>query len=160
MHNTRNDLPLESRQKLVELLNARLADVLDLHSHAKQAHWNVKGPNFMGLHELFDKVSDASDDAADDIAERAVALGGMAYGTSAVVTKTTKLSAYPLDIVQGSAHVNALANSLAATGKLIRTAIDDSAKLGDADSSDLFTGVSRELDKLLWMVEAHVQAER
>lgn len=160
MHTTRNDLPVDTRQKLVELLNARLADLLDLHSHAKQAHWNVKGPNFVGLHELFDKVSDVAAEAADDVAERAVALGGTAYGTTAVVNKVTHLSAYPLDILQGTAHVNALATSVAATSKLVRVAIDESAKLADADTSDLFTGLSRELDKLLWMIEAHTQADR
>lgn len=160
MHSTRNDLPAEARQDLVALLNDRLADLLDLHSHAKQAHWNVKGPNFVGLHELFDSVASAVTEAADDVAERAVALGGIANGTTAVTSKATHLQTYPLDIVQGIAHVNALATSVAVTGKLVRAAIDASAKLGDADTSDLFTGISRELDKLLWMLEAHAQADK
>jgi starvation-inducible DNA-binding protein len=160
MHTTRHDLPADSRQKLVTLLNDRLADLLDLQSHAKQAHWNVKGPNFVGLHELFDSVASAAGAAADDVAERAVALGGTAIGTINAVSKHSHLQSYPLDLIQGIAHVNALATSVATTGKLVRTAIDDSAKLGDADTSDLFTGMSRELDKLLWMLEAHIQAEK
>lgn len=160
MHNTRNDLALESRRSAIELLNARLADLLDLHSHSKQAHWNVKGPNFIALHELFDKVAEQIYDAADDVAERAVALGGKATGTVAAVAKASKLANYSLDISDGASHVNALANSLAAAGKAVRSAIDEAAKLGDADTSDLFTGISRSLDKLLWMVEAHTQAER
>lgn len=160
MHNTRNDLALPIRQQAVELLNARLADLIDLHSHAKQAHWNVKGPNFIALHELFDKVAEEVDGEADDVAERAVALGARAIGTVAAVAKASKLANYSLDINDGVAHVNALANSLAAAGKSVRSAIEEAAKIGDADTSDLFTGISRTLDKLLWMVEAHTQAER
>lgn len=158
MHKTRNDLALEARTKLVDLLNGRLADLLDLHLQAKQAHWNVKGPSFIALHELFDKVADEVDEAVDDVAERAVALGGIAKGTVAAVAKGTQLSAYPLELAAGVDHVNALANAVGDAGKAIRAAIDESAKLGDADTSDLFTGISRSLDKLLWMLEAHTQA--
>lgn len=160
MHNTRNDLALDTRRQVIELLNARLADLIDLYSHAKQAHWNVKGPSFIALHELFDKVAEEVEEELDEVAERAVALGGRAVGTVAAVAKASKLAHYPLDIVDGVAHVNALATSLAAVGKSIRAAIEEADKLGDADTSDLFTGASRTLDKLLWMVEAHVQAER
>jgi len=160
MHNTRNDLSLDTRQKAIELLNARLADFIDLYSHAKQAHWNVKGPNFIALHELFDKVAEEVEEELDEVAERAVALGGRAIGTVAAVAKASKLANYSLDISDGVAHVNALANSLAAVGKSVRAAIDEADKLGDADTSDLFTAASRTLDKLLWMVEAHTQAER
>jgi starvation-inducible DNA-binding protein len=160
MHKTRNDLQLESRSQLVELLNTRLADLLDLSLQSKQAHWNVKGPNFIALHELFDKVADEVESAVDDVAERAIALGGVARGTIAAISKTSQLAEYPLDITQGIDHVNALANALATTGKAVRAAIEQSAQLGDADTSDLFTGVSRGLDKLLWLLEAHTQAER
>lgn len=160
MHKTRNDLALDIRRQAVELLNARLADVLDLHAQTKQAHWNVKGPNFIALHELFDKIADEVDGAADDIAERAVALGGTARGTIAAISQATQLTPYPLDLTQGVDHLNALANALATTAKAIRAAIDEAVKLGDADTSDLFTGISREFDKSLWMLEAHTQAER
>jgi starvation-inducible DNA-binding protein len=160
MHKTRNDLAVKNRTKLVELLNGRLADLLDLHLQAKQAHWNVKGPNFIALHELFDKVADEVDAAVDDVAERAVALGGIAKGTVAAISKATQLTAYPLDLTQGVDHINALANALATTGKVVRAAIEQSAQLSDADTSDLFTGISRSLDKLLWMLEAHTQAEK
>lgn len=160
MHTTRNDLSADLRAKVTELLNARLADMIDLHLQSKQAHWNVKGPNFIALHELFDKVAEETEEYVDEIAERVTALAGTAKGTAAVVAKTSQLEAYPLDIVNGRDHVNALANALAKAGKNVRAAIEESAKLGDADTSDLFTGVSRELDKLLWMVEAHGQAER
>lgn len=160
MHATRNDLAADVRGKVIELLNARLADTIDLHLQAKQAHWNVKGPDFIALHELFDKVAEEVEEYVDDMAERITALGGTAKGTAAVVVKATQLEAYPLDIVNGRDHVNALANALAKTGKGVRAAIEAADKLGDADTSDLFTGASRGLDKLLWFVEAHVQAER
>lgn len=159
MHETKNDLPEKSRAKLVELLNSRLADAIDLQLQAKQAHWNVKGPQFIALHELFDKVVDVAEDAVDEIAERAVMLGGTAFGTVQVVAKETGLKPYPTDIVKGSDHVEALSNALAAFGKNVRAAIAISAELGDADTSDLFTGVSREVDKHVWYVEAHLQSK-
>lgn len=144
---------------MVDLLNQRLADALDLGLQAKQAHWNVKGPNFIALHELFDKVADELEGFSDEIAERAVALGGVALGTVQIIAARTTLAPYPLDIVSGRDHVTTLAVALAKFGKSARTAIDVATKTGDADTADLFTGVSREVDKLLWMVEAHAQAK-
>jgi starvation-inducible DNA-binding protein len=158
MHQTRNDLPLEVRTAVAELLNARLADTIDLYLQTKHAHWNVKGPNFIALHELFDKLAEALEDNIDDMAERAVALGAVAEGTVGSVAKRTQVKAYPGDLREGSAHVDALANAYAFVGKAIRKAIEDAAKLGDADTSDLFTGISRDLDKHLWFLEAHRQA--
>lgn len=160
MHSTRNDLASDIRGKVAELLNARLSDVIDLHLQAKQAHWNVKGPNFIALHELFDKLAEESEEYVDDIAERITALGGTAKGTAAAVVKASQLDAYPLDIINGREHVTALANSVAQAGKAVRAAIDGADTLGDADTADLFTGVSRGLDKWLWLLEAHIQAER
>lgn len=160
MHNTRNDLAADVRGKVAELLNARLSDTVDLHLQAKQAHWNVKGPNFIALHELFDKLAEETEEYIDDMAERITALGGTAKGTAVVVAKTSQLEAYPLDIVNGRDHVVALAGAVAKTGKAVRAAIEAAGSLGDADTSDLFTGVSRGLDKWLWLLEAHIQAER
>jgi starvation-inducible DNA-binding protein len=160
MHPTRIDIPEKQRSQLVQLLNDRLADVLDLYHQAKQAHWNVKGPEFFQLHELFDKVAADAAGHADLIAERCAILGGVAEGAVAVVAKRTRLPAYPLDIKEGLAHVNALANGLAAFGKAVRAGIDQADELKDKDTADLFTEVSRETDKNLWFVEAHLQAER
>lgn len=159
-HQTRNDLPPATRATMVALLNARLADTLDLALQAKQAHWNVKGPDFYQLHELFDEVADAARSAADDIAERAVQLGGIAEGTVQVVQNRTTLRPYPLGIADGSAHVKALADALAVVARATRKAIEDSDEAGDKDTSDLFTEISRALDKHLWFVEAHGQASR
>jgi starvation-inducible DNA-binding protein len=159
MHPTRNDLPAATREKVISLLNQNLADSIDLGLIAKQAHWNVKGPSFIALHELFDKVAEEVEEAIDTIAERITALGGVAEGTVQVVGKRTRLSPYPLDISKGRDHVAKLADAIAAVGKSARAAIDESSKLGDLDTADLFTGISRELDKQLWFVEAHLQAE-
>ena len=158
MHNTKNDLAKGKREKTIEILNARLADAVDLKTQAKQAHWNVKGHQFISLHELFDQVATAVEAHVDLIAERVTALGGTALGTARVVAQKSTLSEYPLEIVDGTAHVDALSTAMADFGKKIREGIDDTDKLGDADTTDLFTEVSREIDKLLWFVEAHIQA--
>jgi len=158
MHQTKNDLAKKNREKVIETLNARLADAIDLKTQAKQAHWNVKGPHFIGLHELFDQVATAVEAHTDLIAERVTALGGTAMGTTRVVAQKSTLSEYPLEIIDGTAHVDALSTAMADFGKKIRKGIDDTDKLGDADTADLFTEVSREIDKLLWFVEAHIQA--
>jgi len=155
---TQNSLRKQTRRAMIGLLNQQLADVLDLGLQAKQAHWNVKGPHFIGLHELFDKVAEELEEFTDDIAERAVELGGVALGTLQVVTRQSRLAAYPLNISSGKEHVAALSGALAKFGASTRTAIDAASKAGDADTSDLFTEVSRGVDKLLWFVEAHAQA--
>ena len=126
---------------------------------SKQAHWNVKGPQFIALHELFDKVAETVEDSIDEIAERAVAIGGTALGTVQVVAKETSLKPYPTDISRGTDHVDALSNALAAFGTSVRAAIGIADELGDAGTADLFTGVSREIDKYLWFVESHQQSK-
>ena len=160
LHQTKNDLPQADREKLVALLNARLADALDLRMQAKQAHWNVKGPQFIALHKLFDEIADAVEAGYDEIAERAVQLGGTALGTVQAVVATTSLKPYPTDISAGADHVEALASALAAFGESLRDAIDAADELGDADTADLFTGISKTTDKYLWFVEAHQQSTR
>ena len=159
MFKTKNDLPKDVRVKAAKLLNERLADCIDLQTQTKQAHWNVKGPNFIALHELFDQINAAVEDYVDDIAERAVQLGGVAEGTARMVARRSSLEEYPA-VVDGRSHVEALSSALAAFGKLARKAIDDASGSGDLDTADLFTEVSRGTDKWLWFVEAHLQAER
>lgn len=160
MHDTRNDLPARIRTKVTESLNARLADAIDLGAQAKHAHWNVKGPNFIALHELFDKVAESIEEHIDELAERITALGGTAHGTIATVASATSLAPYPENIVEGLQHVDALAAALAQFGKKIRKGIDEAGKQGDADTADLYTGISREVDKYLWFLEAHLQSAR
>jgi starvation-inducible DNA-binding protein len=159
MHDTRIDLPSNVRGAAVGLLQARLADAVDLATQAKQAHWNVKGPNFIALHELFDQVATSVREHADTIAERIAALGGTAEGTARVAAKQSTLKEYPLDIVDGRAHVSALADALAAFGANVRRNIDEAVEAGDQGTADLFTEVARSIDKTLWLVEAHGQAK-
>jgi starvation-inducible DNA-binding protein len=158
MYATVNDLSEKTRVEIVRLLNARLADAIDLQTQAKQAHWNVKGPNFIALHKLFDEIVEAVEDYVDEIAERAIALGGTVEGTARSVAKRSTLSEYPLQISTGKEHVAALTAAIGSFGKNVRTAIADSDRIGDADTTDLFTQISRGVDKWLWFVEAHSQA--
>ena len=157
MNPTKNDLSPETRKSVILLLGARLADAIDLQLQAKQAHWNVKGPTFIALHKLFDEVAEDLEEHVDNIAERLVALGGIAEGTAAAVAGRTGLPAYPLKISAGRDHADAFSTALATAGKAIRAGIATANDLGDADTADLFTNVSRYLDKTLWFVEAHLQ---
>src|SRR5271169_4445944 len=157
MYKSKIDLSEKIRRNVNLILNDRLADAIDLQSQVKQAHWNVKGPNFIALHELFDKISDAILDQIDVIAERITTLGGTAEGTVAVAAKRSKLKNYPLSITAGKDHLFYLSTQVSAFGKAVRSAIDDTGKLGDANTADLFTGISRVLDKYLWFLEAHLQ---
>ncbi len=157
MYKSKIDLPEKVRRNVIAILNDRLADAIDLQGQVKQAHWNVKGPHFIALHELFDKISDAVIEHIDEIAERITSLGGTAEGTVAVAAKRSKLKNYPLSITAGKDHLFYLSTQISVFGKAVRTAIEDTDKLGDAGTADLFTGISRELDKYLWFVEAHLQ---
>src|SRR5258707_14001821 len=159
MFKTKNDLPEGIRAKAIDLLNARLADAIDLQTQTKEAHWNVKGPTFIALHELFDKINEAVEEYVDEIAERAVQLGGVAEGTARMAAKRSSLSEYSAN-TDGRSHVDALSSVLAAFGKSVRKAIDDANDLGDLDTADLFTEISRGIDKWLWFVEAHLQADQ
>jgi len=136
-----------------------LGDAIDLQTQTKQAHWNVKGPSFIALHELFDKINEDVEDYVDDIAERALQLGGVAEGTARMAAKRSSHNEYPANAADGRSHVEALSTVLADFGKSVRKAITDSNDLGD-DTDDLFTEISRGVDKWLWFVEAHQQAER
>lgn len=158
MHPTRNTLDAAKRGKSVVLLGSALIHALDLERQAKQAHWNVRGPNFKALHELFDEIAQQAEDFSDLLAERMVAIGGTPDGRVATVAQRSTLPAYPLDLPSGAAHIEALAGAIAAFGTLARAAIDDATGWGDADTADVFTELSRDLDKSLWLVEAHAAA--
>jgi starvation-inducible DNA-binding protein len=158
MYKTVNDIPLDERIELKTLMNLRLASAIDLQLQMKQAHWNVKGPSFIGLHKLFDEIDEAVESYVDSIAERIVQLGGIAEGTVRVTASRSQLDDYPLTISDGMAHVHAVAKALSTFGREARTTIAEAEKLNDADTADLFTEVSRGIDKWLWFVEAHSQA--
>ena len=154
---TKIDLSAETRSKIVALLNQQLADTFDLFSQIKQAHWNVKGMHFIALHELCKKLAEETAASCDDLAERPTSWGVGAVATARAAGKASRLAEYPLDGVHGKAAVEALVERYAALAASTRKAIDTAASLGDAGTSDLFTGISRGLDKSLWFLEAHLQ---
>ena len=160
MYETENDISKKRRSELNALMNQRLASAVDLQTQMKQAHWNVKGPSFIGLHELFDKVDEAVESYVDMIAERIVQLGGIAEGTARVAAARSQLEEYPLTIGDGTAHVEAVAKALSTFGQEARNTINEADELDDADTADLFTEISRGIDKWLWFVEAHSQATK
>ncbi len=157
MHKTRNDLAENARRSVAALLNARLADLIDLQLALKHAHWNVKGPHFIALHEMFDTMVDSYDTHIDDVAERIAALGGMAAGTAQQVVAATALAPLPAELTDGLALVAALAERTAALAKSVRSAIEETEEAGDADAADILTALSRQLDKNLWFLESHLQ---
>ena len=159
LYPTKNDLPAAARAEAIPLLNQRLADCIDLQTQCKQAHWNVKGPSFIALHKLFDKINEEVEDYVDLIAERVIQLGGVAEGTARVVASRSVLTDYPLTAVTGMDHVAGLADALSQFGRVIRMAIDETDDLGDKDAADICTEVSRGIDQWLWFVEAHRQGE-
>jgi starvation-inducible DNA-binding protein len=158
LHPTRIDISADVRAQVIDSLNQSLASTLDLKTQVKQAHWNVKGMDFYQLHELFDELAAELEEFVDLLAERVTALGGLALGTARIAAATSTLPEYPLDILAGKDHVIALADRYAMYGKLVRDGIAQTDDLGDADTADLYTEVSRAIDKRLWFLEAHLQA--
>jgi starvation-inducible DNA-binding protein len=158
MHRTRNDLPEEQREHLIDLLNRQLADTLDLYTQTKYAHWNVKGSDFIQLHELFDELAGHLIGYVDLIAERATSLGGTALGTTRMAAAATTLPEFPIIAIDGMDVVVALSDRFGGYAASTRTAIDEAEKFGDADTNDLFVEVSRQIDKDLWFLEAHLQS--
>lgn len=156
-HSTENNLPDNAKKVAIDLLNARLADGIDLALLTKQAHWNIKGPQFIAIHELLDDFRKQVDEHVDTIAERVVQLGGTALGTTQEVSKKTNLPPYPTDIYTIKDHLKALIQHYGMVANAVRKAIDEADEAGDADTADIFTQVSRDLDKSLWFLEAHVQ---
>ncbi len=149
------NLTSNSRTELNAMLSQSLSDGIDLHYQVKQAHWNVKGENFIALHELFDAVATEVSAAVDTIAERIMQLGGSAQGTVRVAAKKSRLPEYPLNAVSGQEHIEALCSALSAFNSNNRKAIDKSGELGDAVTADIYTSIARGLDKQIWFIESH-----
>lgn len=147
-----------TRASMAELLNERLADTVALTLAVKQAHWNLKGPGFIGVHELLDEVADRLRESADTMAERCQVIGGTARGTVEVVGTAARMEPYPTDVVQVEDHVRALTARFADVGGRLREAIDAAGEAGDEDTADLFTEVSRQVDKDGWFIGANAPA--
>jgi starvation-inducible DNA-binding protein len=157
MHRTVNDLNANTKQAAIEILNARLAEGIDLALLTKQAHWNLKGPQFVAVHEMLDGFRTQIDGHVDTMAERMVQLGGTALGTVQIVTQASTLTPYPTDIYAIKDHLAALIERYGAVANSVRRSIDQAEEAGDADTADIFTAASRDLDKALWFLEAHLQ---
>ncbi len=155
MRPTHNTLSENIRTQSVALLNKHLAAAVDLHAQVKQAHWNVRGPGFIAIHQLFDRVAEEVEAYSDLIAERAGGLGGTAHGTVQVAASDSFLVPYRLGLADEREHVFAVSATLAAFGQSARGAITESSGFGDADTADLFTQISRGIDQQLWFVESH-----
>ena len=156
-HPTANNLKSNAKSASIELLNARVADCIDLALLTKQAHWNLKGRQFIAVHEMLDGFRTQVDDFVDTMAERVVQLGGTALGTTQTTAKATTLSPYPLDVYAVPDHLKALIDRYGKAANNVRESIDQADEAGDADTTDIFTEVSRGLDKALWFLEAHLQ---
>jgi len=156
LYSTRIDLPVDVRTQVIAILAKTLATTLDLKTQIKQAHWNVKGLDFYQLHLLFDELAGEIEEYVDMVAERITALGGIPLGTARVAAANSVLPEYPLDAVAGVDHVTALSDRYGSYAAHVRTAITDTGDLGDADTSDLYTEISRNIDKRLWFLEAHL----
>lgn len=146
-----------ARKASVQELNARLADGIALALAVKQAHWNVKGPNFIAVHELLDGVRLRLDGQNDTLAERAQQLDGVAIGTAGEIAKASSLPEYPTDLTKASDHLRALTDRFREHGEKIRNAIEVTDEAGDAATSDIFTEISRALDKEQWFLESHLE---
>ena len=157
MLKTHNDLATETREQIIEVLNQELADLSDLYSQTKQAHWNVKGEQFIALHKLFDELAEALEGYVDEVAERAVQLGGIAMGTNRMSAANTRLEEYPIEPMDSMGHVRALIERYAMVAASARLAIDTAEELNDLGTVDLFSEISLGIDKWLWFLEAHVQ---
>lgn len=156
---TRIDIPADARKELIELLNQQLADASDLFTQTKQAHWNVKGMDFMQLHLLFDDLAKIARNQSDTIAERVGALGGLALGTARLAAANSTLPEYPTDVVEGKEVTTLMAERWAAYGASTRAAIRRSGELDDPTTEDLFTELSREIDESLYFLESHLQVK-
>jgi starvation-inducible DNA-binding protein len=156
-HRTLNDVPDNAKKSSINVLQGCLTDSVDLYNATRQAHWNVKGPHFGELHRLFEEFYNALHASSDELAERIVQLGGTAMGTTQSLAQGTRLEPYPTDVYDGMAHVKALAERYAKVAQTLREGIDQTDEAGDADTADLLTEQSRATDKMLWMLEAHLQ---
>ena len=157
LHHTRISIPEKNRVDLISMLNSTLAGVSDLYAQLKNAHWNIKGLQFISLHKLFDEQAEALEEQVDTVAERVTALGGTALGAVQDIIANTVLKAYPANLFEANLIITHLAHNFAILGEIARKNICDSEKHGDVATGDVYIGLARFLDKQLWFLEAHLQ---
>jgi len=157
LHPTKNDLPQSIRVQSINCLNLTLATCSDLKSHAKQAHWMVKGKDYFQLHTLFDELAGELDNYIDTLAERIAALGGTVNGTNRQSAQNSILPDYPTALTSGEDHLSTLSTHYAIFGKHLRDHISIMESIGDLGSMDIYTELSLLIDKRLWFLESHLQ---
>lgn len=158
MFESRIDLDINTRRDTIILLNQQLADTFDMLSQVKQAHWNIKGPQFIALHKLLDELAEGLLNYVDMLAERITALGGLAMGAVRMAAEVSRLQPYPPELVKDLETIAFLADQMAHLAKSTRAAADQAEDMKDMSTNDLFIEVSRDLDKWLWFLEAHLQS--
>ena len=158
MHKTMNPISENIRGSMVELLQTHLATAVDITYQTKQAHWNVKGMNFIAVHELFDDLHEETEEYVDTIAERLTAIGGQAHGTVQAASENSLLDPYPLDLVKSEDHLKRLTESYAKWSAAIAKGIEEASEAGDPLTEDLLTAIGRGLDKGIYFMESHFQA--
>lgn len=136
----------------IKTLNSSLATIIDLSLIVKQAHWTLRGRNFIGVHELLDAANANLRNILDMMAERAVILGGTPDGTAQKVAKATILKGYPTDLVETKDHIRELTTRYKEVAAMLREAIDTVSEAGDEGTADLFTEASRTIDKDAWFI--------
>lgn len=156
---TRNDTDSNAKAVSQDVLQAIVSDAIDLTNATRQAHWNVKGSHFYGLHQMFERFYNMLNKNTDEMAERMVQLGGVPDGTTQGTGGRTRLIAYDAQLLDGLEHCDALADRYSALAHSLRDGIDKTDEAGDADTSDLLTQVSQEVEQALWMIEAHLQGK-
>lgn len=158
LRTTQNDLPMDVRHTSIETLNGIVVHAIDIALAAKHAHWNVRGPNFLSHHKLFDEVFNQLIAQIDSIGERATALGGIARGTVQMVANGTDLKPYPVLSVGEREHVEQLSERLGLLGAKISKAVGETSRLGDIVSADVLTDAAATIEGMLWLVESHATA--
>ncbi len=157
MHHTRQSIQERERMDLVNMLNQTLASTSDLYAQLKHAHWNIKGPQFIAMHKLFDEIAEEVEGHVDTIAERITALGGTAFGTIQDVVKNTQLRVLPNNVFTLEQLLEHITHNFAILSELARECMDRSEELDDMATNDVYVDLARSLDKNLWFLEAHIQ---
>lgn len=147
------------REQVIQCLNRTLADATVLQTHARFAHWNVKGMSFHGLHETFDDIVEALAEHIDTIGERVTALGGQATGTAGMAVAACRLPRMPTDVYTGQQFLEVMIDRLAVFDAILARDIQTASELDDPDTADLLNEVSRDVSKLRWFLEAHLQTQ-
>lgn len=159
MKKSKNSSSSKPKNKLIDVLNSVLAEAIDLQMQCRQAHWNVRGKNFIALHEFFGRLYTELSVDIDEIAERTAGLGGTAYGSKEEVSGVSGLPKYPVDISSGSDHIQNLAKSFAAHSKSLKKAIEEADDADDDVTEDLLTTICGNMEKRLWLIESHIEGK-